>query len=64
MCFAVSVAVVKESLQVAENESKAMGSTLNKDGSEKQVIGKIFSELERAALMLTLTWSDNQAVTK
>lgn len=41
-----------------------MGSDLNEDESEKQVLCKLFSELEKAALILKLIRSDNQAITK
>lgn len=65
MCFDVpGILRVEWSLQVGEKDSKAMGSDLNEDESEKQVLCKLFSELEKAALILKLIWSDNQAITK
>lgn len=64
MYFYVPVILEFNSLQVGEYDSKAMGSTLNEDESEKQVFCKIFSDLEKAELILGLLWSDNQAITK
>lgn len=55
MCFDVpGILRVEWSLQVGEKDSKAMGSDLNEDESEKQVLCKLFSELEKAALILKL----------
>lgn len=52
MCFDVAeIVALKRNLQVDEDDSKAVGSTLNKDELEKQVTCKIFSELEKAALI-------------
>lgn len=39
---------------------EVMGSTLNEEESEKQVIWEIFSESEKVALVLKLTWPDNR----
>lgn len=55
MCFDVpGILRVEWSLQVGEKDSKAMGSDLNEDESEKQVLCKLLSELEKAALILKL----------
>lgn len=64
MCFDVPVILKFNSLQVGEYDAIAVGSTLNEDESEKQVLCKLFSELEKAALVFELVWSDNQAITK
>lgn len=64
MYFYVPVILEFNSLRVSEYDSKAMGSTLNEDESEEQIFCKIFNDLEKAALILELLWSDNQAITK